>query len=225
MKTLILVRHAQSDNKPSLDDTDRPLSALGAHGAVVLAGRFLELGLRVDALISSPAVRAYATAAAFAEKLSLPIQVDARIYEAGVENLQEIVRALAAQCSTVILVGHNPGLSEFLRYLTDENHADLPTASIAIVNLPVKAWRHTFSGQGVLKNSLCLERQNPGTRNEVPVLRRIDRFRFWRFQRAQRLEIIVVLVVVAAFLLILVPFLMHQSVDSSAMPQQGSSPR
>ena len=83
MKTLILVRHAESDKgNPSLNDFDRPLNSHGERDARILAERMAGFGLRIDALISSPAVRELDTAEAFARKLSIPVQTDECIYEA-----------------------------------------------------------------------------------------------------------------------------------------------
>jgi phosphohistidine phosphatase len=172
MKTLILVRHAQSDKSdPSLRDSDRPLTRHGESDASAMADRFAELGLRVDALISSPAVRALSTAEAFSKKLSLPVKTDARIYEAGVQELLETVRSFDSLHSTVMLVGHNPGLSEFLRYLTDENYADLPTSGIAVVDIPQKSWRHTVEGTGMLNSSLNPKDERFGVRPGGPAAR------------------------------------------------------
>lgn len=226
MKTLILVRHAKSDwkNDPTIEDFDRPLNHRGERDAPAMAKRVAEIGLRVDVLISSPALRALSTAEALAKKLNLLVQIDQRVYEAGVHDLLTVVRGFDDHQSNVVLVGHNPGLSEFLRYLTDENYADLPTAGVAVVELPLKSWRYTFEGKGVLKNSLCPKREELGMKN-APALSWADRFRFWRFSGAYRLEIVIVLAVGLLVLFLLVPVLMHQSIDESALPQQGSSSR
>lgn len=224
MKTLILVRHAKSDKSdPALNDFDRSLNRRGSRDALAMAERFMDLGLRIDALISSPAVRAFSTAEAFAQKLFLPIQAEQRIYEAGVSELLAVVRGLDDPLSTVMLVGHNPGLSEFLRYLTDENFSDLPTTSIVVVDIPVKAWRHTFSGRGVLKSRLSPGNESIGVQRAGPALPWTGRFRLWRFENALRFEIILVLAGVILLLMLLIPLIMHHSVDNSAMPQQGSS--
>jgi phosphohistidine phosphatase len=226
MKTLILVRHAKADNpSSSMHDYDRTLSRCGGRDAGVIAKRLAGSGIRSDALISSPAVRALSTAEIFATELRLTVQTDARIYEARVNELLAVVRGLDDRHSTVVLVGHNPGISEFLRYLTDENYADLPTAGLVTVSLPLKSWRHIFDGKGLLKESFSPKTNQLEMRSDSPVLDWIARFRFWRFQRAQRLEIIIALVVGFLLLMLFVPLLMRQSTDSSSMPQQGSVPR
>ncbi len=224
MKTLILVRHAQTIRDHSaLSDFDRPLSRSGQRDAFVLAERFADIGLRVDALISSPAVRALSTAEAFAQKLSRPVQTDQRVYNAGVPELLETVQSFENGRSTVVLVGHNPGLSEFLRYLTEENYADLPVAAMAVVDIPVKVWRHVFAGKGVLKNGLCPNAESPGARRNDTVPGRADRFRIWRFEHAKQINQTIIFVFMLLLILGIVGLIMQQSKDSSAMPQQGSS--
>lgn len=227
MKTLILVRHAKSDRKndPTIEDFDRPLNARGEQDASLMAERLAESGLRIDALVSSPALRARSTAGAFSRKLNLPLQTDKCIYEAGVTQLLKTVRSFSDQHSAVILVGHNPGLSEFLRYLTDENYADLPTAGVAVVELPLKFWRYTFEGKGFLKDSANPKDEPFGLHAVGPVLSWRERYRIWQFEHAKQLFLMPFFVVALLIILGIVGVVMHQSTDPAAMPQLGSSSR
>lgn len=221
------MRHAKSDQKndPAISDFDRPLNHRGVKDAAAMARQLAESGFRVDALVSSPAVRALSTAEAFAAQFNLPLRTDARIYEAGINELQAAVRDLDDANGSVALFGHNPGISEFLRYLTEENYADLPTSGIAVIELPLRSWRHTFGGKGFLKTGLISKGGNLGLRQMGPHLHWSDRFRFWRFQKAQRLEIVIAVVVAALLLLLSIPFLMHQSIDSAALPNRATEAR
>ena len=88
-----------------------------------------------------------------------------------------------------------------------------------------KSWRHTFDGKGLLKESFSPKMNQLEMRSDNPVLGWVVRLRFWRFQRAQRLEIIIALVVGFLLLMLFVPLLMRQSTDSSAIPQQGAGSR
>lgn len=223
MKTLILVRHAKSDKTdPAVRDFDRPLGQNGERDALVMAERVAALGLRVNMLISSPAVRALSTAEAFAEKLSLPVKPDGRIYEAGVKQLLAVVHGIDDRHSTAVLIGHNPGLSEFLRYLTDENFADLPTSGVAVIDLPLKSWRHTFDGKGILKNSITPNDEPFGIRSGVPVHDWKERCRLWQFEHAKQIFLVPIFVIALLIVLAVVGLAMHVGVNSSAMPQQGS---
>lgn len=208
-----------------MGDFDCPLSLNGEREAVATAKMLSGLGSRVDLLVSSPAICAHSTAEALAAELHLPIQPDKRIYGAGADELLAVVRGFDDRHNLAALVGHDPGLSEFIRFLTDEKYADLTSSAAVIIDLPLKSWRHTFGGKGVLKKHFSPKGQELGFLHGGPQLRWTDRLRFWRFQRAQRLEIIMVLVIGLLLLAVLIPLVMHQSVDASAMPQQGSMGR
>jgi phosphohistidine phosphatase len=220
------VRHAKSDQKgdPAIADFDRPLSRRGERDAPKMAERLAASGLRVDALVSSPALRAKTTADAFAAALSLPVQTDERIYEADVLALQETVRGFDDHLSTVAVFGHNPGFSDFLRYLTEEPYADLPTAAVAVVELPLKSWKHVYQGKGFLKTFLAPRRDEIGRLHYTPPQTLTDRFRFWRFQRAQRLELIIALVVGLLLLALLIPLIMRGTINAKYAPVEGSRP-
>jgi 2,3-bisphosphoglycerate-dependent phosphoglycerate mutase len=79
MTTLVLVRHARSAPDPALPERDWPLSAEGRAQAADLAPVLAELG--VDALASSPFVRAIDTLRPYADAAGLPIAVDEDLRE------------------------------------------------------------------------------------------------------------------------------------------------
>jgi phosphohistidine phosphatase len=224
LKTLILVRHAESDRKddPSIADFDRPLSPVGEQDAPGMAGQLAASDVRVDTLISSPAVRARSTAEAFSQALNLPVQTDGRIYDAGVRKILSVVRDIDDRHSTAVLVGHNPGVSEFLRYLTEENYADLPTVAVAIVELPLRSWRHTFEGKGTLKSCHTPVAESFGLRSGAPELGWQHRYRIWRIEHARKIFLTTVFALTLLLILGIVAVVMHLGTNSSAMPQQGS---
>src|SRR4051812_3134502 len=121
MKTLLLLRHAKSSWKnPEARDFDRPLNKRGLKAAP-LVGKFIkERKLKPDLIISSPAVRARMTAALVVEsgELEGELRYDERIYEADIEALLKVVSQVDEAAETVLVVGHNPGLQELLRFLT-----------------------------------------------------------------------------------------------------------
>ena len=70
MKTLFLVRHAKSSkDDPTLTDKERPLNDRGRRDAPKMGERLAKRDVEPDLIVSSPAVRALATAQIFAEKL------------------------------------------------------------------------------------------------------------------------------------------------------------
>ncbi|WP_197495909.1 SixA phosphatase family protein [Acidihalobacter yilgarnensis] len=76
MKTLTLLRHAKSSWKqPDLSDFERPLNGRGREDAPEMGHRLARRGLQPTHIVSSPAVRARATAEAVADALGYPPSV------------------------------------------------------------------------------------------------------------------------------------------------------
>jgi 2,3-bisphosphoglycerate-dependent phosphoglycerate mutase len=99
--TLILVRHAQSAPDPALPERDWPLSGKGQQQAADLAPALAELG--VDALASSPYLRAIETLRPYADRAELRVSVDEDLRERAlggwIENpadVEEAVRRMHA---------------------------------------------------------------------------------------------------------------------------------
>jgi 2,3-bisphosphoglycerate-dependent phosphoglycerate mutase len=85
--TLILVRHAQSAPDPALPERDWPLSEKGRNQAAELAQVLAELG--VDALASSPFLRAVETLRPYAEASGLHIGIDEDLRERALGGWME----------------------------------------------------------------------------------------------------------------------------------------
>ena len=152
MKTLVLVRHGTADHSRSGGgDLERPLTPRGKMDSAKVAEYFNEYGLPINTILSSPALRAKTTANYFADLAELPVRIDERIYEAGVSELLDVVQEADDLHETILLVGHNPGFSEFLRLLLDREHNAMPTASLAIVNMDVDEWVDVIAGSGELE--------------------------------------------------------------------------
>ena len=153
MKTLYLLRHAEASwNEQGLGDFDRPLNGRGQEAAPLVGRHLREKGLRVDLMVSSPAVRARQTAALVKESagLSTELLYDERIYEADAARLLEIVTQTAESADALMLVGHNPGMGELLALLTGEARP-MQTAALACVALDVEEWGEARAGAGRLE--------------------------------------------------------------------------
>lgn len=155
MKTVVLVRHGKARwGHPELDDINRPLRHCGKKDSIKMAAQFLDLNLRVHAMISSPALRAQTTAKAFADRLLLPVDIDERLYNGTDADLLDIIQEADESYSTILLVGHNPSLSDLLRDLLDAGCADLPESSVSVVDFSVQEWGDIHSGTGTLDHQL-----------------------------------------------------------------------
>jgi phosphohistidine phosphatase len=154
MKQLIIVRHAKSDwGDFNLKDFDRPLNHRGHKNTPEMVERLVSKGIKPNAIISSPALRAITTAKYFASGWSLnadQLTTNASIYEANTKTLLNVINGLDDQFNCIALFGHNPGLTDLLNYLTDEYIANMPTCSVAIIEFPFDEWKLISGDTGKL---------------------------------------------------------------------------
>lgn len=116
---LHLLRHAHAGDPGAWDGPDdrRPLSVKGEQQADRL-GRFLAgIGSGVDAIISSPRLRAVQTATIVADRLGLPVAEDSRLAdELGLGDVEAILRDTGDPIRP-ILVGHDPDFTDLVASL------------------------------------------------------------------------------------------------------------
>lgn len=152
MKTLTLLRHAKSSWKqPDLTDFDRPLNDRGQTDAPETGRRLARRGFKPKRIVSSTAVRARATAEAVADALGFPraeIAWEPHIYEASSDRLLAVLRAQPDDADSLLLVGHNPGMTQFANALADDRLDNIPTAGAYTLHLPVAHWRDAAYGSG-----------------------------------------------------------------------------
>ena len=143
MKTLFLMRHAKSSwDDDDLRDVDRPLAPRGMRDARKMGKRLAKRDKKIDLILSSPAVRARATAQLLAKKLGYKpkkIIVDDRLYAATERDLLAVIRALDNKLRRVILVGHNPELTALARRFSSDI-TQLPTSAIAEFKFDTRSW-------------------------------------------------------------------------------------
>jgi len=112
---LVLWRHGEAEQSAGQDDRARALTRRGLGQARAAAGRIAALSPPPSVLVYSSAPRAAQTADCAAAALALPDRarhaVDA-LYLASPQALRESLARHAGDAPCVLLVGHNPGLSE-----------------------------------------------------------------------------------------------------------------
>jgi phosphohistidine phosphatase len=104
-----------------------------------------QLGLAFDLVLSSPASRAAETA----DLAGLPAQYDERIYDASAGKLLDLVRSVDASVGSLLMVGHNPGFEQLVSILTGLP-VDMPTGSLAEIELAIDDWEMVERGSGKL---------------------------------------------------------------------------
>ena len=154
MKRLLLLRHAKSSwNDPGLADHERSLAPRGRKAAKLL-GRWLdEHGVQPELVVCSSATRAQQTLAVVAAALGdPPSSIEDALYAASADALLARARALPNDASSVLFVGHNPGLAELCLLLARPGERlnrvaeNLPTGALAVLELDVDVWRAVEPG-------------------------------------------------------------------------------
>ncbi len=158
-RELLLLRHAKSDwETDALSDFDRPLAKRGRKDAPGVGAWLLAEGLVPDLVVSSPAARAKETALLVCAAMDYDkkhIRWDEGLYAAEVSALLDVLAECQTKPRVVMLVGHNPGMEELMRYLlgdrveTPPDGKLLPTATLARLEMP-QDWHHLETGKAKL---------------------------------------------------------------------------
>lgn len=120
---LYLMRHglAVERGSPGYDsDRERPLTAKGERRVRSVAGALRKLNIPFNIILSSPLVRAHQTAEVLNTKWKPKLKVHLTEHlapEGSAKELLNLVRALPAPAEDVLLVGHEPDLSELASLL------------------------------------------------------------------------------------------------------------
>ena len=157
MKLLYLLRHAKSSwDEAGITDFDRPVTKRGRKAAKLMAKHFREAGIRPEVVLCSPAKRSRETLKLLAPALGdAPVTLDRRLYEASYQTLLACIGDIPAAVSSVLLIGHNPGLERLALFLmNDSGHGPgasrmqdkFPTGSLAVLSAPTDDWHDLAVG-------------------------------------------------------------------------------
>ncbi len=154
MKSLYLIRHAKSSWADySLPDDKRPLNKRGKRDAPLMAGILAGKSPGIEYILTSHAKRARKTAKYFREALNLDkgnVKKEPRFYHAAPEQILSLVNAIDLDSDIVAVVGHNPGMTDFVNQFSDGYIDNLPTCAIAQINYDVDQWKNVGLEKGKL---------------------------------------------------------------------------
>lgn len=153
-RRITLIRHAKSSwTNPDLDDFDRPLNKRGERDAPVMGQRLSSRGARPSLIMTSPALRAKTTALIIAREIGYPrefLQRETELYLADPDTIIAIVAGQDDGFQDIMLVGHNPGLTQLSNRLTGAGIDNVPTCGIVSVTLDVPGWADLDGQRGQL---------------------------------------------------------------------------
>lgn len=151
MKTIILVRHAKSSwDDFSLKDEDRPLTERGKKNAPEMARRLSKRKIRIDAILTSPAKRAKATAEYFAKEYEIPKKkmiVIPELYMADTSAFVKAIKEAPPKADAIAIFSHNNGITDFANKLSDTRIDNMPTCSVFAVKVDIDDWNDFQPGK------------------------------------------------------------------------------
>ena len=160
VRTLYLLRHLKSSwDEPGLPDQERPLAPRGRRAGKKLARRLRKTGVSPDLVLCSSSVRTRETLEAILAALGAPvIDFPDELYAAPEEELLEIVRGVAPDVSSVLVIAHNPGLQGLAITLAGSGDEDLrrrlsekfPTGAFVTLSFRAESWAEVEPGSGEL---------------------------------------------------------------------------
>ncbi len=154
MKNLFLLRHGKSSWKyTELTDFERPLNERGRRDISLMTRVIGNLNIKFDKIVSSPATRAYFSARSLAYALEYPLEnleTDELIYESGLDDLLKVVKQTNNSISSLLIAGHNPGLTVLSNTLSNKYIDNIPTFGFVHISLEIDSWSKVSADCGEL---------------------------------------------------------------------------
>ena len=146
-KTLYLLRHAKSawDN-PNLTDFERPLNKRGKENLTGLAKIAAILNPPPELIVTSPSRRTLDTVNGFCRGMSTQFSIEGekKLYHASKEEILNRIQKVPEKIQSLLIVGHNPGLEEFISWIlmgsTVSNPLKMTTGSFFQMALNISVW-------------------------------------------------------------------------------------
>lgn len=157
MKTLSILRHAKSSWEfTELDDYERPLLNKGVKRTLRICKVLVDAKYFPDLILSSPAKRAAETASVVIEKLSVPLaqlQLSEQLYPGNEESILKEISQVKENIKHLMVVGHNPGLTDLAFSLTKNDKFDwIPTSGLVQIEFKCSKWSDIDFSNAKLKN-------------------------------------------------------------------------
>ncbi|MDA3614104.1 SixA phosphatase family protein [Polluticaenibacter yanchengensis] len=145
MKTLWIVRHAKAE---AIDwtkkDYDRKLKTSGKEDASKVAEKLKKNKLPLDIIICSSAKRTYETAIVFAKTFNVDVSqiipLD-HLYNADYLRYQVVLESLDPRYKNIMIIGHNPGITDFANKQAVASIDDMPTSGAFGVSYNIENWQ------------------------------------------------------------------------------------
>tara|TARA_Y100000782_G_C10185078_1_gene266033 strand:+ start:1974 stop:2477 length:504 start_codon:yes stop_codon:yes gene_type:complete len=156
MKRVYLVRHAKSSREDSrLNDFERPLNERGESDAALMAEVLKKRKIHPDKIICSSSKRTLQTAHIFAKILGYKkedIRVTDKLYLTPTKDYIKKIQQLNPDFESVLIIGHNPSLTELANDLSGSFIDNIPTCGIVSILYKDDGWGAVGRLHGKMSN-------------------------------------------------------------------------
>jgi phosphohistidine phosphatase len=152
MLALYLLRHGESSPGNSISgDIGRHLTREGKDQLSLLAHRLKSRKIAFDHLLTSPAKRTVETKAVIESVFgALDFEVDEAIYEGAPRALIDAICRQPKKFKSILLIGHNPGISAVASYFSGEGVISLAPGMMAVIHFNLEDWKMLSTNSGTL---------------------------------------------------------------------------
>ena len=136
-------------------DIDRPLNKRGKRDAPFMGAMCRSKGYIPDILISSNANRAQTTAKVFCREFDFDagkLTLEDSLYHAPEDTYLEVCFGLGEDVNSVMLFGHNPGITYLANSVSDEYIDNVPTCGVLVIDASVDKWNKLDFSNCTLKD-------------------------------------------------------------------------
>lgn len=154
MKTLIIMRHAKSSwADAGMSDHQRPLNGRGRRSSAIMAQRMEFHKNLPDLMLSSDSQRTRETMALLQENeafKNIEVQFHNELYLASERSLISSIKNWNQGVDTLLILAHNPGVTELVNSISNARLDNLPTAGIACISFDIEDWEDLENKTGKL---------------------------------------------------------------------------
>lgn len=107
-------------------------------------------GILPDLIISSCSIRTQETADGLADKLEFegPRYYLQELYLTQPKTLKETLMMQENHFNSILVVGHNPQVTEFAKMMTEGSVSKIPALGVVAINLDIEEWNELEEAQG-----------------------------------------------------------------------------
>jgi phosphohistidine phosphatase len=144
IKTFILVRHSKAEDRDNKgNDIVRPLTDKGKTDTFKIANLLIKSGIKPDLVLSSTATRAVQTVKIFSEVLKIHekhLDFTRKLYYSSSKTMLDFLYGLPDACNCVMIVAHNPGISDLVRGLTSGKIYFMENTRTVVLEFNIEHW-------------------------------------------------------------------------------------